>query len=290
MNGHESAPRLLDLDGVEVATWRLGPRDVSDSRGDVVLCHGTPWSSVVWADVARDLARDHTVHLWDMPGYGRSAMDGTAAIDLATQMGRLARLLDRLDLARPHLVAHDVGGAVALGAHLLEGRELASLMLWDPVVLEPWGSAFFRLVAENAETFSALPLPLHRALVREYIVGAARRPLPADTLDALAGPWGSDVGERAFYRQIAALRPEHTRPVAAELGDVRCRVSIGWGEDDPWIPVSRAARLSALLPGAPEPHVLPGVGHLAPLEAPEAVTRLVGEWVRESATGIQPNG
>ncbi|MYS50826.1 alpha/beta fold hydrolase, partial [Streptomyces sp. SID6013] len=38
----------------------------------LVLLHGTPFSSYVWRAVARSLARDHLVFVWDMPGYGLS--------------------------------------------------------------------------------------------------------------------------------------------------------------------------------------------------------------------------
>ena len=34
------------MDGASVATVVLGP-DARDAAGDVVFCHGTPWSSAV---------------------------------------------------------------------------------------------------------------------------------------------------------------------------------------------------------------------------------------------------
>ncbi|MCG7309560.1 alpha/beta fold hydrolase [Brachybacterium sp. ACRRE] len=298
------APAMVDLDGIRTATWLLesavggptGRTSVRPTGRDVVLCHGTPWSARVWAHVAATLAADRRVLLWDMPGYGRSEMGPQVPVDLATQMGRLPRLLDVLGIERPHVVAHDIGGAVALGAHLLHGQDLASLMLWDPVVLEPWGSPFFRLVAENADVFAALPPQLHRALVREYISGAAGAPLDARVLEQLVDPWTTPEGRSGFYRQIAALTPAHTRPIARSLGSVRCPVAIGWGEEDPWIPVEQAARLSAALPGRPTPRLLPGVGHLAPLEASRAVGDTVRQWLArlESSAGpdvcVQPRG
>lgn len=298
------APAMVDLDGIRTATWLLEPpeggpveRTAGRTAGrDVVLCHGTPWSARVWSDVATALAAERRVILWDMPGYGRSEMGPQVPVDLATQMGRLPRLLDVLGIERPHVVAHDIGGAVALGAHLLHGQDLASLMFWDPVVLEPWGSPFFRLVAENADVFAALPPQLHRALVSEYISGAAGAPLDAPALEQLVDPWTTPEGRSGFYRQIAALMPAHTRPVARSLGSVRCPVAIGWGEEDPWIPVEQADRLSAALPGRPTPRLLPGVGHLAPLEAPRAVGEVVRQWLArlESSAGpgtrIQPRG
>jgi pimeloyl-ACP methyl ester carboxylesterase len=219
-----------------------------------------------------------------MPGYGRSTKDPAVPVDLASQMSRFAQLIAHWGLDRPNVVAHDIGGAVALGSHLLHGREYAGLFLWDVVTLDPWGSPFFRLVADHADVFAELPAALHAALVGEYIAGAARHRLTAGRVDALSRPWLGTSGQPAFYRQIAALRPEHTRPVAERLRQVSCGVTIGWGAQDPWIPAEQAARLRTLLPGSPPVIMLDEVGHLAPLEAPSLVHRALDDWLAQSVT------
>lgn len=270
-------PEIVVVDGVAIATYVLEPE--GESGGDVVICHGTPWCAEVWAGVAHHLRRGHRVYLWDMPGYGRSRTID-AAVDLETHMSRFARLQSMWGVTRPHVIAHDIGGAVALGAHVLHDAEYASLFLWDIVTLEPWGSPFFKLVADHTDVFGSLPAALHAALVREYIAGAARRPLSSDWLDTLSGPWLGEVGQAGFYRQIAALRPEHTQPLAQRLSEVRCRTRIGWGTDDPWIPVAQATQLQQLLPGEPAVITLDGVGHLAPIESTHEVCRAVDNWIR----------
>lgn len=179
-------PVPVIVDETTIATRVLEP--VGPVAGDVVLCHGTPWSSQVWGHVARDLSRDYRVFLWDMPGYGESEKGSSVAVDLPVQAKRLAVLLDKWGLQRPHMVAHDIGEAVALRAHLLHGAEYADLFLWDVVTLDPWGSPFFRLVADNTDAFAQLPPKLHSALVREYIAGAIRRQLSTQDIDALARP------------------------------------------------------------------------------------------------------
>lgn len=268
----------------EIATWRLGPAS-GDSRGDVVICHGTPWSSRMWWPLARTLSSTHSVFLWDMPGYGASiaAAEAGVPVDLVAQRRRLAELVRLWDLERPDVIAHDIGGAVALGAHLLEGTEFSSLHLSDIVTLPPWGSPFFRLVADNEAVFAALPPPLHEALVHAYITGAGGPRLPEAWVDELARPWSTQDGQAAFYAQIGALSPADTEPIAASLGTVRCPVRIGWGEEDPWIPVEQAGRLAEALPAPVGVTRFPGVGHLAVLEAPEDFTEEVTTWLEASS-------
>lgn len=271
-------PVHVTVDGASIATYIVAP-ERREPLGDVVFCHGTPWSSRVWADAAQHLSRSHRVFLWDMPGYGRSTKDPAVSVDLASQMSRCAQLLTYWGVDRPHVVAHDIGGAVALGAHLLHDRAYAALFLWDVVTLDPWGSPFFRLVADHTDVFAELPAALHGALVGEYIAGAAHGQLTTDWVDVLNQPWLGAAGQPAFYRQIAALRPEHTRPIMERLHQVGCAVTIGWGEQDPWIPVDQAAQLHDLLPGRPPVITLDEVGHLAPVEAPSRVCHALGDWL-----------
>lgn len=243
------------------------------ARGEgppVVFCHGTPWSSRLWAPVAAALASRYRVFLWDMPGYGESSKDDD--VSLAVQGRVFASLLAHWGLGEPpHVVAHDYGGAVALRAHLLHGAAYASLTLVDVVALAPWGSEFFRLVRDNAAVFAALPAPLHEALVRAYVRGAAFRTLRADDEDALVRPWLDAEGRAAFYRQIAQADQRWTDEIEPRYGELDLPVRVVWGTEDTWIPVDRAHRLAAAIPGA-ELHLVPGAGHLIQLDAPEALT------------------
>ncbi|MDD9206209.1 alpha/beta fold hydrolase, partial [Georgenia sp. 10Sc9-8] len=156
-------------------TWRgrTVAWDTVGSGPPVVMCHGTPWSSALWAPFAHALAAEFTVYLWDMPGYGQSSKGPADAVDLGVQGELLAHLLTTWGLGSPHepphVVAHDYGGAVALRSHLLHGARYASLCLVDVVALRPWGSDFFRLVRHNADAFATLPPAVHQGVVEAYI-------------------------------------------------------------------------------------------------------------------------
>lgn len=232
----------------------------------------------MWLPLARELGRSHRVFLWDMPGYGDSIAEAVAAVDLITQRRRLAELIRVWELDAPHAIAHDIGGAVALGAHLLEDCDFASLYLLDIVTLSPWGLPFFRLVAENESAFAALPPRLHRALVTEYIAGAGSENLERAWVETLTEPWCTPAGQAAFYHQIASLSPEHTEPIVDHLGEVRSPVRIAWGTEDPWIPVDQADELRQRLPGSTEVKEFPGTGHLVPLESPDQLSADLVSW------------
>ena len=202
----------------------------------MVFCHGTPWSSDLWRPIAEALSPNFSVYLWDMPGYGESSKHAEHRVSLDIQGELFSDLLTFWDLRRPHLVAHDYGGAVALRAHLLHGSGFASLTLVDVVALRPWGSDFFRLVRDHADVFAELPSEVHEGALRAYVSGASHRGLTPGALNALTRPWLDDVGQAAFYRQIAQADEAHTDQVEPSYSTIDVPVLVVWGQDDAWIP------------------------------------------------------
>ena len=176
----------------------------------VVFCHGTPWSSRLWAPLADALSEQFTTYLWDMPGYGQSSKDSQHSVALDVQGELLHDLLEHWGLRAPHVVAHDYGGAVALRAHLLHGSRFASLALVDVVALAPWGSDFFRLVGDNTDVFAALPGAVHEGALRAYIAGASHSGLTPGQAEMLVAPWLGETRQSAFYRQIAQADQAYT--------------------------------------------------------------------------------
>jgi pimeloyl-ACP methyl ester carboxylesterase len=252
-----------------------------DRLGDgppVVLVHGTPWSSWTWRRLAPDLATHLQVYVFDLLGFGASDKRADQDVSLAAHGQRLAELLDFWDLERPAIVAHDIGGAAVLRAHLLHERDVASLALVDVVALAPWGSAFYQLVHEYREAFEQFPAAIHEGVLRAYVATAQPRPLTRDLEDALIAPWLGPAGQSGFYRQIAHGDQRDTDEVEPRYGDITAPTLVVWGEADPWLPVAQGRELARRIPGA-RFELLPEAGHLVQEDAPDVLARLVGEHV-----------
>ncbi|WP_338700784.1 alpha/beta fold hydrolase [Streptomyces sp. Q6] len=260
----------------EIRWAALGPEDAPP----VVLVHGTPFSSYVWRGPARALAAGHRVFVWDLPGYGQSAMHPGQDLSLDAQARVFAELLGHWGLDRPAVVAHDVGGAVALRAHLLHGAAYARLALVDPVAIAPWGSPTYRLFVEQGDVFRQLPPDLHEALMHRYISSGSSQGLHPDTHARLVAPWLTESGRDSFYRQIEQNAPgAGTDDIQGRYGELDLPVLICWGADDTWIPAARGHELAELIPGA-ELRIIEGAGHLVQEDAPAELTYALGEFLR----------
>lgn len=255
-----------------VAAGRIG------SGPALVLAHGWPWSSFSWHRIIPQLARRHQVHWYDMPGYGQSgkAADRRTSIDAQGQV--FAEMLAHWGLEHPIVIAHDMGGAVTLRAHLLHGCEFDRYVLMNVVAMRPWGSAFFDHVGRHVEAFLGLPPHIHKAVAEAYIKGALVSGIDPGDVERLVEPWLSEQGRTSFYRQFAQADEKHTAEIEPLFGNVRCPVKILWGEDDPWIPLERGKALHARIPQASF-ETLPGVGHLPQLEAPDLVLKRLAAFL-----------
>lgn len=259
-----SLDRSFNFDDQEVryAVFGAGP--------PVVLVHGTPFSSYVWRRIAPILAKNRRVYVYDLLGYGQSEKRANQDVSLGVQNRLFARLLDHWSLERPDVVAHDFGGATVLRAYLLNGCRYRTLTLIDPVALAPWGSPFVQHVRHHEAAFAGLPGYLQPAIVRAYIRGAMTRAASDEELAPYVAPWLGDIGQPAFYRQIAQMDQRYTDEVEPRYKEIAVATNILWGERDAWIQVEQGERLAALIPGARLTRV-PEAGHLVHEDAPEAI-------------------
>jgi pimeloyl-ACP methyl ester carboxylesterase len=87
--------------------------------------------------VAGQLAEQFRVVVVDRPGSGYSIRK--AAADLSTQATAIAALIDKMQLGRPLVVGHSLGGALALTLALEHPERVAALALVAPVTHLPDG-------------------------------------------------------------------------------------------------------------------------------------------------------
>ncbi len=202
------------------------------------------------------------------------AADQATSLDIQGEV--FAQMMAHWHLEKPSVLAHDFGGATTLRAHLLHGVEFSQYVLMNVVAMRPWGSEFFDHVGRHTEAFLGLPPHIHEAIVKAYINGAIVNPVETDDLEALISPWLSEKGRVSFYRQFAQADEKYTAEIEPMFGDIRCKTSVLWGVDDPWIPIDRGQELAGRI-GQSELFKLPGLGHLPQLEGPQKVLQALFE-------------
>ncbi|WP_026360819.1 alpha/beta fold hydrolase [Amycolatopsis nigrescens] len=258
-------------------TWRLDQR-VRVSGGEVatgvfgegppvILTHGTPAWSYLWREVAPALARRHTVHVWDLLGFGDSRPDPGIAPSIARQARTLAELAEHWGLDAPSLVGHDIGGGIVLRAHLVEGVPVHRIALLDAAVLGPWNTPFTEHMQRHQDAYRTMPPHVFGDLVTARLRTATHHEMPEAVVDAYLTPWAGAAGQQRWVDQVASVSFEDTREVVARLDRITAPTLVLWGERDEWLVPATGDRLAAAIPGARRETVT-GAGHFAPDDNP----------------------
>jgi pimeloyl-ACP methyl ester carboxylesterase len=105
----------------------------------VVLLHGYGETGDMWAPMAADLAKDHTVIVPDLRGMGLSTKPA-GGYDKKNQAGDVAGVLNALKVDKTDIVAHDIGNMVAYAFAEQNQKRVTRLVLIDAPVpgVGPW--------------------------------------------------------------------------------------------------------------------------------------------------------
>ncbi|EJM89728.1 MULTISPECIES: alpha/beta fold hydrolase [Pseudomonas] len=105
----------------------------------VVLLHGFGDTGDMWAPLAADLAKDHTVVVPDLRGMGLSSIpDG--GYDKKTQAGDIRAVLAALKIDHSVVIGHDIGTMVAFAYASRYPQQTDRLVVMDAPVpgIPPW--------------------------------------------------------------------------------------------------------------------------------------------------------
>jgi pimeloyl-ACP methyl ester carboxylesterase len=105
----------------------------------VVLLHGYGETGDMWAPLAVDLARDHTVIAPDLRGLGHSSKPASG-FDKKTQAGDVAGVLAALRIEQSDLVTHDIGNMVGFAFAAQHSERVRRFVLIDAPLpgVGPW--------------------------------------------------------------------------------------------------------------------------------------------------------
>ncbi|MFC4438818.1 MULTISPECIES: alpha/beta fold hydrolase [Natrialbaceae] len=272
-----TATVTVDDHELEVAYHAAGTR--TGDEPPVVFLHGIPTWSYLWRDVVPTIAEERRTVAPDLLGYGNSAMADGFDRSIRAQEAMLESLLAELELETVSIVAHDIGGGVALRFAAHNPDAVERLVLSNAVCYDSW----------PVEFVSELGLPssadldrseLEARLESAFVDGAYGEADPA-FVEGMKAPWLSDEGHRSLVRNAVATNTNHTTEL--DYGAIDAETLLLWGEDDAMQPYSYAERLAADLERA-ELAPLSDAYHWVPEDRSEAYRDQLCEFLTERNT------
>jgi pimeloyl-ACP methyl ester carboxylesterase len=271
-------------------TWNLRRRitlpegeiayDVLGYGPPLILVHGTPTRSYIWRDVAMRLADRFTVYVFDLLGFGQSERREGLGVSISAQARLLAGLVEAWELDAPSTAGHDIGGAIALRTHLLEGVPFGCIALLDSAVLRPWITPTTRHAKAHLDVYATMPASVFEAIVASHLCTATYKPLDQQAFATYVEGWRGEFGQRLYLQKVAQLDEDDTTEFEPLLPSINVPVKIVWGEQDTWLAPSIAKRLHEIIPGS-DLLLLPETGHFAMEDSPREVSAALFDFFTE---------
>jgi len=245
----------IDRDGVEIHYESHGPRE--NDRPALLLSHGYGATCRMWDGQIAALADRYRVIVWDMRGHGRSGDPADpAAYSQALTVGDMAAVLDACGVERAAIGGLSLGGVMSLAFHIAHPQRIRALMLFDtgpgfrnPEARQKWN--------ERAE--------------------ARARELEAAGLAALGGGREAGLGTHRSARGLAGaargMLAQFDASLIESLTTIRVPTLVLVGSDDTNF-LAAADYMAGKIGGARQV-VIPGAGHAANLDQPEAFNQAV---------------
>lgn len=256
------------------------------TRGDpggtpVVLLHGFPLSGEMWAGVAQGLPPEagHLI-VPDLRGFGRTAPsargqggEGGEPPSMSRYARDVADLLDALGERRPAVIAGlSMGGYIAFEFFRLFRERVRGLVLANT------RAAADAPPAARAREIQAISV-LRDGSARSVADSLAEKLFAAETPGEVRQKWhgimaGSSPEGVAYALRAMATRPDST-PTLATI-DVPTLIVVG--DQDQVTPPEIARAMHAEIRGS-RLEVIPGAGHLTPVEQAARFTEVLREFL-----------
>ncbi|MEL0167480.1 MAG: alpha/beta hydrolase [Pseudomonadaceae bacterium] len=256
----------------------------------ILLIHGlTGVAQHFGYGVIDELAKNHRVVAIDRPGSGYSVRPDASSASLAVQADVVAGVIDALNMGKPLLVGHSLGGAVSLATALRHPDKVRGLALIAPLIHMP---------VQVSKVFSALSI--RQGWLRKLIGWTLAVPLSIrkreQVLDEVFGPERPPQDFAVRGGGMLGLRPRHFIAASRDLtaldavmpamqsryDDLVLPIGVLYGREDRILdPEEQAQPLVQRLKNV-DLTLIEG-GHMLPITQPESCLAFIRERLQASS-------
>lgn len=228
----------IRVDGHDVS---VAYRDAgSEQAHPVIFIHGIPTWSFLWRRIAPAFEGDFHTVVPDLLGYGNSANHDGFDRSIRAQELALAELIDALGLGTVTLVAHDIGGGVALRYAAHRPNRVETLVVSNSVCYDAWPTEFVNELSDP-KTARMDRNALEERLEFAFIHGLYGDDPDPEWVEGMKAPWLGDGGRRALARAAVATNTNHTTEIRYDA--IEARTYCLWGSEDAMMPIEYGERL-----------------------------------------------
>lgn len=243
----------------------------AEGRPWLTCLHTLAGNLTIWDDLAPALARDFRLLLLDARGHGRSTAENEAD-SLADLVSDVAAIWDALGIDRSSILGISLGGMTGVGLALTHPDRVEKLVAADcrldapQFFVDMWAGRQRQLKESGMEAVAEGTLPIwfseRTRAERPEVVERARRIIVGTSAPGYMG--ASRALQKLDYKR--------------RVGEMTCPTLYLVGELDGPHP-KEMREFAEMTPGAKFAEI-PGVAHMANMEAPEAFAKIALDFLK----------
>jgi len=280
MNAERAAAGLVrkavQVDDHQIAYLEGGSGEV------VVLLHGFGAEKDNWDRFAKYLQPGYQVFIPDLPGFGESTKTPAARYDMESQVKRLDRFAEALNLTTFHLVGNSMGGMIACEYAAQYPRKVLTVGLLAPGgIFAPNKSDVIKLMEKGENPLLVKsPEDFDRILALLFVNPP---PFPPSFKKILAerAMAGAAFNEKIF-KDMSGDFSKTTSPLAPFLPKIEAPVLIIWGDKDRILDVSSVPILEKGLKNR-QTVIMKDTGHVPMMEKPQETALTYRAFIEKGA-------
>jgi len=242
----------------------------------ILFIHGFPFDDAMWRHQIAALSRWERV-VPDLWGAGLVNIPPEAGpYSLADQATRLVGMLDDLQVDQVVVCSQSMGGYIAFELLRAFPTRVRAAILFARVSTADTPEAKRGRDTMAAKAAREGPGPIAAELVPKLLARVTLERQPAVVREVT-----TMIERQPVYGMVVTLRALRDRPDSTPLlGQIRIPILVVAGDDDQITPAEGMEEMARAIPGA-QFTVIPGSGHLSPLEQPQAVNDAVNAFLAQ---------
>lgn len=278
------AESLIDAGGIKTYFKQSGTKGKGP---EILLLHGFGSSTFTWRKNLEALGQFAHVTAIDIKGFGLTEKPKDGQYHEAAYARHVVAVMDALGIQNALLVGSSMGGAIAARIALEHPDRVQGLILVDAA--RPYSRLDFEGAGVNTAIFKRKSSPLAVAMVRTLIsrdqiakmlksVYEDRENVTDAMIDAYYLP---TIMEGAPEALLAMVNPPADTAQPISMNELKCPVTIVWGQKDNVIPVRAGHQMARDIPGS-QLVIWHDAGHLPHEDRPDDFNRLVQDFVKQN--------
>lgn len=229
----------------------------------LLLLHGYTANKDFWTAFAKELTPMYHVVIPDLAGFGESTRDWHANYSIESQVKRLERFAQALQLQKFHLAGNSMGGEIAAVYASEYPKEISTLALIDPSGLQTakWTQLWSQMMNGNNPFLVRNTDDFERVLSYCYVT-PPQYPAPIKSVIV-----AQCIADRSFNEKVGSDLFQENLALEPLLPTIQAPVLIVWGDRDRIFDVSDASILEKGLKNH-QTVIIKDTGHVPMMEKP----------------------